>query len=1015
MAISFVNKGTFQSGTGTVAPGIPASMAAGDLMILVIHSVNQSITGPTGWTALTFPSHSGTAERGTAAAAGGVMVRCFARWWQSGDAAPTVADTGDMTAAIILGFRGVDPTTPFDGVTPVGMNAAAATTHTLTGVTTASANALVVHATALDNDAASTSVLGAPTNANLSSLTEQHDQTVTAGQGGGINVITGFLASAGASGNTTTATGTSTAIASICFCLRPEVDYTAAGWTHRAPIVIQESVITGSSNLTDMPVLLTQDCIPADFLDSDLFQSDGGDIRFSSDSTGATMLPVEIVTFSGHSTPASATAEIWVRVPTVSYNSDTTIYMWRKSGAGLSQVAVGNTNGRNAVWTGNGIKRVYHGNGTTESAGIGSALTASGNATYTTTNAKIGSAFTLDGTGDYLTGDSNADIDNLTPMSVAFWARTSARKTSVSDDQIIVSKGDYNGWSVSDYAVDASPGRVFLLRADDAEYSAANKIQNNTWFQGVMTSTSNTLSSMNYYHNGAAETMTLYQEEGSAVSDASNSFRIGADSADASGAWIGLIDEVWLANVAWSADFIQAIYANQNSPGAFAIEGSVVSLGGHDLTATGIATGAPSVGAPAITQAHALTATGIAAGAPSVGAPGIAQVHILTATAVDAGSPSLGAPAATEITALPNATAIATGAPSVGTPDLAQVHALTATTLLAGAPSLATPALTQEHALAATAIAAGAPSTGAPALTQVQALTADGIATATPAVDAPAIGQAHVLTTSTVDAGAPALDEPVLSQAGELVADAVAAGAPALGSPAIAQTHTLTATALSGGTPSLGTPALAESHALAGQGIATGAPSTGGPSLGQAHALTAPALASGAPALGSPALHQAHALIANGLAAGQATLASPELWQAHALEATAVTFGQPALGAPSVAQVHALTGVAIALGGPALDAPALSQAQAFAAIGIDLGAPVLGTPALLVDDGVEPINTLRVATLTLPARIAAAALAGRVAAVEAQDRTIAVEGWARMASVERESRAVTIEQGERSA
>lgn len=222
MAVAFVNKGTFASGSGTVAPGIPASMVAGDLMVLVIHSANEAITGPTGWTAdPAFTAHSGTAERGTGGAAGGVMVRVFTRWWQSGDAAPTVADTGNITAAIILGFRDVDSSDPFDSVTPVGLNAAASTTHTLTGVTTNTNGSMIVHATALDSDATSTAIIGAATNANLTSLTERHDQTVTTNNGGGLNVITGVMATAGASGNTTTAAGTSTAIASIAFALKP--------------------------------------------------------------------------------------------------------------------------------------------------------------------------------------------------------------------------------------------------------------------------------------------------------------------------------------------------------------------------------------------------------------------------------------------------------------------------------------------------------------------------------------------------------------------------------------------------------------------------------------------------------------------------------------------------------------------------------------------------------------------------------------------------------------------------
>lgn len=217
MAAAFKAKGTFVSGTGGVTPGLPAGMAAGDLMLLTVHSANQAASAPSGWSPI--PTVSGDHFRGTAGAAGGVRVDVFYRWWQSGDSAPSVADTGDITCAIICGYSGVDPTTPFDGAAPIGFNAAASTTLTLTGITTQSANALVVHCTALDRDAASTTTVGTPSNGNLTGLAERHDQTVSTGNGGGVVIHDGWKASAGASGNTT-ATQTSTAWAGITLSLR---------------------------------------------------------------------------------------------------------------------------------------------------------------------------------------------------------------------------------------------------------------------------------------------------------------------------------------------------------------------------------------------------------------------------------------------------------------------------------------------------------------------------------------------------------------------------------------------------------------------------------------------------------------------------------------------------------------------------------------------------------------------------------------------------------------------------
>ena len=217
MAITFVNKGTWAAGTTSISPGIPASMAAGDLMILQVHTCNQAVTTPSGWTqATTSPVSTGTAN-----AAGGTRISVYYRWWQSGDAAPTVAVTGGtVTNGIIVGYRGVDTTTPFDGVTPVATTlATASTTLTMTGLTTTTNNALIHWAIARDQDLSSTTAVTAFTNANLTGITETHDQVVNTGVGGGIWTGRGFKTTAGATGNLTI-TQTSSIAVGITFALR---------------------------------------------------------------------------------------------------------------------------------------------------------------------------------------------------------------------------------------------------------------------------------------------------------------------------------------------------------------------------------------------------------------------------------------------------------------------------------------------------------------------------------------------------------------------------------------------------------------------------------------------------------------------------------------------------------------------------------------------------------------------------------------------------------------------------
>lgn len=217
MAITFVNKGTWAAGTTSISPGIPASMQAGDFMILQVHTCNQAVTTPSGWTAIT----SSPVSTGTANTAGGTRISAYYRWWQSGDVAPTVAVTGGtVTNGIIVGYRGVDPTTPFDATPVADVLATASATLTMTGITTVTANALIHWAIARDQDANSTTAVTAFTNANLTDITETHDQVVSTGVGGGIWTGRGFKATAGATGNTTI-TQTSSIAVGLTIALRP--------------------------------------------------------------------------------------------------------------------------------------------------------------------------------------------------------------------------------------------------------------------------------------------------------------------------------------------------------------------------------------------------------------------------------------------------------------------------------------------------------------------------------------------------------------------------------------------------------------------------------------------------------------------------------------------------------------------------------------------------------------------------------------------------------------------------
>jgi hypothetical protein len=222
MSASFVAKGAWGAGTTSFSPGIPAGMAAGDFMVLDVHTCNQAVTTPSGWTPFTGTPIS----TGTAGAAGGTRLTQFYRWWQSGDTAPTVSVSGGTVSnGIISGYRGIDQTTPFD-LNPVSTTLATAnTTLTMTGLTTVTDGAMIHIAAARDVDANSTTGVSAFTNANLTGLTEIHDQTVNTAVGGGIFNAYGIKDTAGAIGNTTITQSSSIAVGTVT-ALRPALGTT---------------------------------------------------------------------------------------------------------------------------------------------------------------------------------------------------------------------------------------------------------------------------------------------------------------------------------------------------------------------------------------------------------------------------------------------------------------------------------------------------------------------------------------------------------------------------------------------------------------------------------------------------------------------------------------------------------------------------------------------------------------------------------------------------------------------
>lgn len=200
MAIpTVVGVGAAISGIAGVTAPYPAAYTAilGDVAVTFIECESADvITPPTNWATVT----TSTVGTGTTSKLGAIWRRLTA-----GEAAPAIADTGDHTVARMIVLRGVLGGTgnPWTVIPVQTTELVADTTVSTPTITTTGADNLILTAFGTGQDIASTAGATGWTNAALSSLTEQMDNWVIDGTGGGFAVATGGKAAAGATGATT--------------------------------------------------------------------------------------------------------------------------------------------------------------------------------------------------------------------------------------------------------------------------------------------------------------------------------------------------------------------------------------------------------------------------------------------------------------------------------------------------------------------------------------------------------------------------------------------------------------------------------------------------------------------------------------------------------------------------------------------------------------------------------------------------------------------------------------------
>jgi hypothetical protein len=193
---SVVGVGVGNSGLGAVTYAYPAgyTAVADDVAVTLIETESEAVVPPTNWATLS-----------SSTVASGTITRINAIWRRltAAEAAPAVADPGNHQVGRMIVIRDCVTTgNPYEAAT-INTELVADLSVSIGGATTGGVNRLILAAFSTGQDVATTAGVGTWVNAALANIAEQMDNWAVDGLGGGLAMVTGEKAAAGAWGATT--------------------------------------------------------------------------------------------------------------------------------------------------------------------------------------------------------------------------------------------------------------------------------------------------------------------------------------------------------------------------------------------------------------------------------------------------------------------------------------------------------------------------------------------------------------------------------------------------------------------------------------------------------------------------------------------------------------------------------------------------------------------------------------------------------------------------------------------
>ncbi|MCA9139722.1 MAG: DUF2341 domain-containing protein, partial [Planctomycetales bacterium] len=324
-----------------------------------------------------------------------------------------------------------------------------------------------------------------------------------------------------------------------------------SSWQYRQTVTVSESMVNGTSDLSNFAVLVsvTDVNLKSTAFGGNVGQSDGGDILFTS-ADGTTKLDHEIESYDA----STGTLVAWVEVPSLSYNVDTSLYVYYGNAGAANQW---NTTG---TWDGS-TEAVYHlDTSYADSSSNSNHGTNSGAGNLV--NSKIDEGENFNGSSSKITVSDSNSLDVTSQLTVSGWFNSS----DLSGYRTILSKGT-SPTTINYYVA------TFGTELEFEYYSGGSLRQfttsgagltTNTWYNFAVTydDASNTIRT---YLNGNQIFFT--SSASSPLVTNSNSLTIGTSP------WgeyfNGSLDEIRIESTVRSSDWIKAEYRNQNYPNTY--------------------------------------------------------------------------------------------------------------------------------------------------------------------------------------------------------------------------------------------------------------------------------------------------------------------------------------------------------------------------------------------------------------------------------------------------------------